>query len=358
MIDARLRIGLFIGGSSSEKEISLESGRHVYNNLDREKYEIIPVFVDSCHRFWQISEPLMWKNTTKDLADSLCDASSKRIYWEDLKGLIDFAFIALHGKFGEDAILGLFEILNIPNNGASVLGGALSMDKFTQRKVLTAQGISVPKHIGINACDFENDQSAAISLLEGSLGYPFMVKPSREGSSTALCKVKSREQVVSAFSEAFKYDNVALAEEVLEGMELTDLVYGIGSDVKALPPSQLLKGGDFLTAEEKFLPGGAQMITPAPISEELLKKVQEESIKAYRSLGLKVYSRIDSFLVGDMKTDEGSKVVILEPNNPPAMTPSTAIWLEAAEAGFNTSQFLDELITISLKAHQEKLGPL
>ena len=141
MTEARLRIGLFIGGSSSEKEISLESGRHVYNNLDREKYEIIPIFVDSCHQFWQIPEPLMWKNTTKDLEEGLGAGSATRIYWEGLKGLIDFAFIALHGKFGEDAILGLFEILNIPSNGASVLGGTLSMDKFTQRKVLMAQGI-------------------------------------------------------------------------------------------------------------------------------------------------------------------------------------------------------------------------
>jgi len=358
MTEARLRIGLFIGGSSSEKEISLESGRHVYNNLDREKYEIIPIFVDSCHQFWQIPEPLMWKNTTKDLEEGLGAGSATRIYWEGLKGLIDFAFIALHGKFGEDAILGLFEILNIPSNGASVLGGTLSMDKFTQRKVLMAQGISVPKHVGINLYDFEKDPSRVVSVLEGSLGYPFMVKPSREGSSTALCKVKSREQVERAFSEAFKYDNVILAEEVLEGMELTDLVYGTRNSVRALPPSQLLKDGDFLTAEEKFLPGGAQMITPAPVPEELIKKIQEESMKVFRSLGLKIYSRIDSFLIGDLKTVAGSKVVILEPNNPPAMTPSTAIWLQAAEAGFNTSQFLDELISISLKVHQEKLGPL
>ncbi len=252
----------------------------------------------------------------------------------------------------------IFEILNIPNNGASVLGGALSMDKYTQRKVLAAQSINVPKYVGVNVYDWEKAPELIISQLESSLGYPFMVKPSREGSSTALHKVKSRDQVESSLNQAFKYDNVILAEEGLEGMELTTTVYGIGDDARALPPSQMYKDGDFLTAEEKFLPGGAQMITPPPVAEELIIKIQEESIKVFRSLGLKVYSRIDPFLGGDLKTIEGSKVVILEPNNPPAMTPSTALWLQAAEAGFNTSQFLNELINISLKAHAEKLGPL
>lgn len=354
----RLKIGLFIGGSSSEKEISLESGRHVYNNLNREKYEVLPIFVDSCHRFWQISEALMWKNTAKDLEESLSGAGAQRIYWEDLKSLIDFAFICLHGKFGEEAVLGLLEILNIPNNGASVLGGALSMDKFTQRKVLEAEGLCVPRYVGISANDWENDPGSVTGELESSLGYPFMVKPSREGSSTALNKVKSREEIESALTQAFKYDNVILAEEVLEGMELTTLVYGAAGEAKALPPSQLLKRGDFLTAEEKFLPGGAQMITPPPVTEDLVKKIQEESIKVFRSLGLKVYSRIDSFLTGDLKTVAGSKVVVLEPNNPPAMTPSTAMWLQAAEAGFNAAQFLDEIINISREAHRGKLGPL
>ncbi|MCL5004163.1 MAG: hypothetical protein M1352_02745 [Patescibacteria group bacterium] len=377
----KLKIGLFIGGSSSEKEISLESGRHVYNNLDREKYEVLPIFVDGRHHFWEIPESLLWKNTTKDIEGSIdalsrlpLEASGKWgetenkdrsgaaecIWWEDLKELIDFAFICLHGKFGEDAILGLFEILSIPNNGASVLGGALSMDKYRQRLVLRADGIEVPRFVPISISEFRTpEQIESCKLkIENYLGYPFMVKPSREGSSTALHKVHNRQEIDGAFEDAFKFDNVILVEEVLKGMELTTAVYGIGNDVKALPPSQMYRHGDFLTAEEKFLPGGAQMVTPPPLPKELVEKIQAESIKTFRSLGLKVYSRIDSFLVGDSKTIEGSKVVILEPNNPPAMTPSTALWLQAAEAGLNASQFLDVIIKISLKAHSEKLGPL
>ena len=354
----KIRIGLFIGGSSSEKEISLESGRHVYNNLDREKYKVLPIFVDNSHRFWKTSEALLWKNTTQDLTDSLLTLGGERIFWEDLKSFTDFAFICLHGKFGEEAILGLLEILRIPNNGASVLGGALSMDKAVQRRLLAADGLNLPRHVVIDDRTWNQESRRMVERIEAELGYPFMVKPSREGSSTALHKVRSREEISLAFDDAFKYDNVIIIEEVLEGMELTTLIYGINDDIKALPPSQLLKSGDFLTAEEKFLPGGARMITPAPLSPELIQKIQNESIKVFKSLNLKIFSRIDSFLVGDLKTVEGSKVVILEPNNPPAMTPSTALWLQAAEAGYNASQFLDIIIDLSLKAHREKVGPL
>jgi D-alanine-D-alanine ligase len=167
-----------------------------------------------------------------------------------------------------------------------------------------------------------------------------------------LHKARNREELAAALEDAFGYDNTVLVEEVLTGTELTTLVYGAGEDVKALPPAELLKGGDFLTAAEKFLPGGAQMITPPRLPAEVIEQVKELSVKTFRALSLKVYSRIDSFYV------PGRGVVILEPNNPPAMTPSTALWLAAAEEGLNARQFLDEIIQLALKLHAEKLGPL
>lgn len=356
-----LRVGLFIGGLSSEKEISLESGRHVYNNLDREKYEVLPIFVDDSAHLWEIEEGLLWKNTTTDLKNAL-GSGGTRIFYEDLRTKIDFAFICLHGKYGEDAFPGLFEILGIPNNGASVLGGSLSMDKLAQRHVLKAAGIEVPKYIAVANLKYplrrSSSEASQISNLkcleevEAALSYPMMVKPSREGSSTALHKVNNREELEAALSDAFIYDKVALVEEVLVGTELTTLVYGEGENIKALPPSELLRGGDFLTAQEKFLPGGAQMITPPRLPLEIIEGVKKVSVKTFKALSLKVYSRIDSFYV------PSRGVVILEPNNPPAMTPSTALWLEAAEEGLNATQLLDEIIRISLKLHAAKLGPL
>lgn len=347
----KLRVGLLMGGSSSEKEISLESARHVYNSLDREKYDVLPLFVDARHHIFLIEESLLWKNTSIDITNNLEEAS-RRILYEDLKDTIDFAFIALHGKFGEEAFPGLLEILQLPNNGASVLGGALSMDKFRQRVILKAAGIDVPKTVVIELDRWLSGTEEVVAEIENKIGYPFIVKPSREGSSTALSLVRAREEVDEAFQNAFDFDRLILAEEVLKGVELTTLVYGDETDMKALPPSELLKSGDFLTAQEKFLPGGAQMITPARLPADVLDEVKRVSVEVFKSLSLKIYSRIDSFWV------EGRGVVILEPNNPPAMTPSTALWLQAAEAGMNAGKFLDEIINFSLKAHSEKLGPL
>lgn len=346
-----LRVGLFIGGLSSEKEISLESGRHVYNSLDREKYEVTPIFVDDLAHLWEIEEGLLWKNTTTDLKDALGSGGS-RIFFEDLRNKIDFAFICLHGKYGEDAFPGLFEILGIPNNGASVLGGSLSMDKYRQRMVLQAAGIDIPKYMAVSNLKYQISHLKCLEEVEATLSYPLMAKPSREGSSTALHKVNNREELEAALKDAFLYDKVALVEEVLVGTELTTLVYGESENIKALPPSELLRGGDFLTAQEKFLPGGAQMITPPRLPAEVIEEVKRVSVKTFQVLSLKVYSRIDSFYV------PGRGVVILEPNNPPAMTPSTALWLEAAEEGLNATQLLDEIIRISLKLHAAKLGPL
>lgn len=347
----KLRVGLFIGGASSEKEISLESGRHVYNSLDREKYEVTPIFVDDSFVLWRIEEGLLWKNTTTDLKDAL-PAGGERLFFEDLKTTIDYAFSCLHGKFGEDAFPGLLEILNLPSNCASVMGGSLSMDKYRQRLILKAAGLDVPKYVAIDNSKFKNQNSKVIEEVEEKIGYPVMVKPSREGSSTALHKAKDREELGAALSDAFNYDNLALVEEVLVGVELTTLVYGDSATAKALPPAELLKGGDFLTAQEKFLPGGAQMITPPRLPVEVIEQIKEASVKTFLSLSLKVYSRIDSFYV------PSRGVVILEPNNPPAMTPSTALWLEAAEEDMNATKFLDEIIRISLELHAAKLGPL
>lgn len=347
----KLRLGLLMGGASSEKEISLESARHIYNSLDREKYDVLPIFVDDNRRLYLVEESLLWKNTTADVRANL-EGSSQRIFYEDLRSKVDFAFIALHGKYGEEAFPGLLEILQIPNNGASVLGGALSMDKFRQREILRAVGVDVPKTVVIELDRWLSGPEEVVAEIENKIGYPFVVKPSREGSSTALSLVRAREEADEAFQNAFDFDRFILAEEVLKGVELTTLVYGDEMDLKALPPSELLKSGDFLTAQEKFLPGGAQMITPPRLPEAVIEEVKKVSLEVFQILSLKVYSRIDSFWI------EGRGVIVLEPNNPPAMTPSTALWLQAAEVGLSASQFLDAIIDISLKLHSEKIGPL
>lgn len=350
MAEEKLTIGVFFGGPSSEKEISLESGRNIYNHLDRDKYRVVPLFMDQKNQFWQISEALVWMNTTADV-DLALKREGKRIGYEDLKQLIDFAFLGLHGKFVEDGCLqGLLEILEIPYNGSGVLGGALGQDKFSQRKLLKAAGIAVPKHKGVLLREWKKDKKKTTEEVTEEFGFPLIVKPSREGCSLAITKVKDQKGIAKAFTEAFRWDNLILVEEFLKGVEVTTTVLG-NDQPYALLPTETPHQGDFLTVEEKFLPGDAAMITPPRLPQKAIKKIQEDSVKTYQALELKVYARIDGVWVKD-------KLVVLEPNTLPGLTPSTCVFHQAAEAGMNPGQFLDKIINLSLEAHKEKVGPL
>lgn len=346
----KLKIGVFLGGPSSEKEISLESGRNVYNNLDRKKYTVTPLFMDEKNRFWVIEEPLVWMNTTADIVSAL-KKEGRRVFYEDLKKLIDFAFLALHGKFVEDGCLqGLLEILGIPYNGSGILGSALKMDKFFQRRLLQEKGVNVPRHIGVTFKDWKKEKMKVVERTVEEFDYPFIVKPSREGCSLAITKVHTKQEIEDAFNKAFVWDTLILVEEFLAGVEVTTTVLGNDKPF-ALLSTETPHKGDFLTVEEKFLPGDAEMITPPRLPKEVVKKIQRDSVKAYQALELKVYARIDGIWVNN-------KLVVLEPNTLPGLTPSTCVFHQAAEAGMSPPQFLDKIIEFSLEAHREKIGPL
>jgi D-alanine-D-alanine ligase len=346
----KLRVGVIMGGMSSEREISLESGRNIYFNLNPQKYEGIAIFLDGDGRFWEIPLQLLVQNTTVDITTRL-DDEARRIAYEDLKSVADFIYIGLHGKYGEDGCLqGLLELLDIPYTGSGVMASAIGMDKHLQRKLLAAEGTKVPKYLAVTEKEWLEKGQEILERVEDTLGYPCVVKPTREGCSTGLAVVREQEQMEVAMENAFQWDTTALVEELLVGMEITCAVIGNREPI-ALPPTETLRHGDFLTVEEKFLPGGGENITPARLPREMIRKVQEVMVRAYKTLGLKVYSRMDGFVVD-------GEVIVTEPNTLPGMTPSTCIFHEAAEAGMSPIEFVDKVIELSLEAHAHKKGPL
>jgi len=347
---SRLRVGVIMGGMSSEREISLESGRNIYNNLDLSQYEGVPIFLDGKGRFWEMTLPLLVQNTTADIEARL-ENEATRIPYEKLKELVDFVYIGLHGKYGEDGCLqGLLELLSLPYTGSGVLASAIGMDKDMTRRILAAAGIRVPRYLAISEKAWQEQREEMEKKVKDTLGYPCVVKPTREGCSVGLSVVKRAEQLPLALKEAYKWDTIALVEELLAGMEITCAVIGNEKPV-ALLPSQLPAKGDFLTVEEKFLPGEGEMITPAPLPPEMIKKVQEVMVRAYKALGIKVYARIDGFVVD-------GEVIVTETNTLPGMTPSTCIFHQAAEEGMSPMEFIDKVIQLSLEAHARKKGPL
>jgi D-alanine-D-alanine ligase len=347
----KLKVAVIMGGISSEKEVSLESGRNIFSKMDRQKYDPIAVFMDSKGRLWEIPIKLLMRNSTRDIEEDL-EAEATPIPYETLKDRTDFVYIGLHGKYGEDGCLqGLLELLRIPYSGSGVLSSALGMDKYVSRNVLAMSGIDVPHTLAIPLKEWERDRDAFISRVEEEIGFPCVVKPTREGCSTAVKKIVSSQGIPEAIEDAFRWDPVALVEEFITGVEVTCGVIGNESPI-ALTPSETIPTDDVLSLEDKFLYGQGENKTPARVSEELLRKIQDVAVQACRALGLTAYSRIDMFVSND------GRIIVLEPNTLPGMTPSTVLFHQAAASGITQAGLIDQVIQMSLEAHGKKRGPL
>ena len=196
--------------------------------------------------------------------------------------------------------------------------------------------------------DFLKKQIKVIKNILAEFKYPFIIKPYAEGCSTGITKVKSKKDLIKGLNEIYKWDDVALVEEFLDGMEVTVSVLG-NDELKALPVTETPPSGmqDFLTLEDKFLPGGAKMITPARLPKKLRDEIKDIAVRVCKSLNLIGYTRIDMFVIG-------SRIVVLEPNTLPGITPSTMIVHQAAAAGMSPAQYLDRIIELGQEAHQKK----
>lgn len=345
------RVGVLFGGSSSEREASLASGRQVYMHLDRQKYVPIPIFVDTENRFWELPKKLIVQNTTSDIIARL-EKEAKRIAYEELKKLLDFAFIALHGKYGDDGcIQGLLELLGIPYTGSGVLASALCMDKPVAHRVLKASHLEVAHEMVIQETNWERDPQGTQKEVIEEIGLPCVVKPSREGSSIGVSVVEKEEDIGRALEAAFEWDNSALIEEKLNGLEFSCIVLG-NEELSPMPPTETVATHEYLTYDDKYMPGRSQKITPARVSQETIKHIQEEVMKAYRVLGFENYGRLDGFLLED------SRVLLTDPNTSSGMAPSSFLFQQAAEIGLNATMLFDRMIELALEAHGSKRGPL
>jgi D-alanine-D-alanine ligase len=351
MMGDKKTVGIVLGGVSSEKEVSLESGRNIFSKIDRKKFNPVAIFMDSSCGLWEIPVKLIMRNSTRDIEEDL-EGNASRILYEELKSRIDILFIGLHGKYGEDGCLqGLCELLGLPYTGSGVLASAVGMDKYVGRRILAASGIDVPKTVAIESGAWQADRDAMVGRIEREIGFPCIVKPTREGCSTAVKKVVSAAGIPAALEEALRWDNVALAEEMLTGMEVTCGVLG-NSNPMALTPSETIPTSDILSLEDKFLYGQGENKTPARAPAEVIERIRQTAVAAFRALDLKVYSRIDMFV------RENGSVAVLEPNSLPGMTPSTVLFHQAAESGISQTELISRIIDLSFEAHALKRGPL
>jgi len=347
-----LRVAVVLGGRSSEREISLESGRNVFHNLDPSRFEGVAVYMDAAGRLWEIGLPLLVQNTTGDIEARLAK-DGRRLGYEELAERFDFVYLGLHGKYGEDGCFqGLLELLDLPYSGSGVLGSALGMDKAAQRRVLRQAGIDVPRTVQITAREWADERAVAEARVSAELGYPCVVKPAREGCSTALAVLQEPGALAPAVEEALRWDATVLVEELLTGTEVTVAVLDEGDGPYAFAPTETPPRGDFLTIEEKFLPGEGVNITPARLGPEVLSAVKAVAERTFEALGLAVFARVDMYVTAD------GRIVVGEPNTLPGSSPSSTIFLGPIEEGIGPMDLVRRVIEASLAAHARKKGPL
>ena len=346
----KLRVAVLLGGRSHEKEISLESGRNIFYKLSPQKYAPLAVFVDSSLQLHVIDQSLLVRNSTKEIELGL--KPHMRIEWDQLATIADFVFIGLHGGEGENGcVQGTLEMLGIPYNGSSVYTSALCMNKYKTNNYLRSQNFHVPQNMLISATDWTVNQQNTIEKIKTSCFYPLIVKPHDDGCSVLVHKVDNDQQLAQALEALFADKSHALIEEYISGMELTVGLIG-NTTVTALPPSQAVSTGDILSIEEKFLPGAGENQTPAPLPHDTLLFVQQTIEAVYKALNCKGYARIDCFYQAAHTSPTGNeRIVLIEVNTLPGMTPATCIFHQAAEIGIQPMDFIDMIVTLGLEEH-------
>ena len=349
------RVAVLLGGRSHEKETSLDTGRNIFYKLSPHKYEHFALFVDDNLELYRIDQALLVRNSTKEIKSGL--RPEMKVLWNNLPAIADFVFIGLHGGEGENgSIQGTLEMLGLPYNGSSVLASALCMDKYKTCQFLKSQGFDVPHNYLMQKQDWSDDRKKELSQITTALGsFPYIVKPHDDGCSILVFKVKNEQELISAIEAVYADGKQkVLIEEFVKGMELTVGVIG-NTKAQALPPSQAVATGDILTIEEKFLPGSGENQTPAPLPAVTLNFVKKIVEEAYEVLNCKGYARIDCFYQTSKESSTGNeRLVILEFNTLPGLTPATCIFHQAAEIGLKPMEFIDLIVELGLQEHGQQ----
>lgn len=301
------RIGVLMGGISSEREISLKSGSAVYDALKSRNCDVVPLDLKT--------------EKEKDIALAIRGAN------------ISFAFIAMHGRFGEDGTLqGILDRIGIPYTGSGKKASSMAMDKIASRKIFKLHGIPVPKSVIISK---QYDVNAIIKKLKD---FPLVVKPATQGSSIGVSIVRDIEGLGQGIRLALKFDNKVLVEEYISGRELT---VGILDD-RPLPVIEIVPKEFFFNYEAKYQAGTTEYVVPAQLPQDIARKVQKMGLGAHKAIKCQDFSRVDLIL------DKKNRPVVLEVNSIPGMTSKSLLPKAALASNITFDDLCLKLIKLGL----------
>lgn len=340
------KIAVIFGGNSTEYEVSLQSASAVFENINTNKFDIIPIGITRSGEWYHYTgeKEKILNNTWFEDSKNLCPVvvSQNR----SVKGFLEFVsdkyrvigvdlvFPVLHGKNGEDGTLqGIFELAGIPVVGCDTLSSALCMDKDRAHKLVSLAGISVPKSVTFKRFNEE----AAMKEIEANLTYPLFIKPVRAGSSFGITKVIEKQELDAAIELAFEHDTEVIVEETINGFEVGCAVLGIDELIVGRVDEIELSSG-FFDYTEKYTLKSSKIYMPARIDAEAEKRIQEAAVTIYKALGCSGFSRVDMFY-----TPSG-EIVFNEVNTIPGFTSHSRYPNMMKGIGLSFSQMLDKLI--------------
>ncbi len=327
------KIALLLGGTSPERAVSKSSGASIYNALKNLGYETI--LIDPAYG---VNQP---KNRDDFFSEEdFVEISNRKVgecifskYFDE----VDLAFLALHGKWGEDgAIQSLLEMRGINYTGSKVLPSAISMDKVMSKILFQHYNIPTPKWFAVHIN--EAADAAIAKMITKNVGYPCVIKPNDQGSTVGLTICKKEDEVHAAIQLAHQFSEKALIEEYIPGHEITVAVL----ENKALPVLEIKPKHDLYDYECKYTSGMSEYIVPADIPQKAAKQIQEQALKAFYALGCEVYGR------ADFRVNNNYKPFCLEVNTLPGMTSTSLVPKMAKAVGISFEELIERIIKLSL----------
>jgi len=356
----KIRVGILFGGKSAEHEVSLQSAKNVVEAIDKEKHEVVLIGIDKQGRWYLNDESHFLLNSENPKLISL-NKSNKNVALVTGKngereivsvtdqtsfGAIDVVFPVLHGTFGEDGtVQGLLKLANVPFVGAGVLGSSVAMDKDVMKRLLRDADIPIGKFLTFDRSSIE---TANFKEIEKQLGLPLFVKPANLGSSVGIHKAHTQTELEEAVKDAFNYDTKILIEEFIDGREIECSVLGNENPIASVP-GEIIPQHEFYSYEAKYIDEqGALLEIPAKLPKDLVKQIQELSIKAFQALCCEGMARVDIFLTKD------NKVFLNEINTIPGFTKISMYPKLWQVSGIPYADLIEKLIQLAIERFERE----
>ncbi len=364
----KTRVGILFGGRSGEHEVSIRSATAVIEEIDREKYDPVPIAI-SKEGGWlnPADSAALLPFATQELLTLIEDGTGTfgllgdrgyngltAIGGENAPSIgLDVVFPVLHGTFGEDGtVQGLLEMADIPYVGCGVLASACGMDKVTMKILFRDAGLPICKYTWFLRGDWEKNRETVAANVEKEIGFPCFVKPANLGSSVGISRAADTEELAAAIDLAAEYDRKIIVEEALKMREIECAVIGNDSPEASRPGEYIIRNKDkaFLDYAEKYKStGNNEFVVPAPVSTELEQKLREMAVTAFTSIDGSGLARVDFFL----RTDNGM-VLVNEINTMPGLTDASGFPKMWAGSGRPFSEVLDQLIALAIERHSDR----